>query len=206
MGTRNLTLVIHEGKVRMAQYGQWDGYPEGLGKDISKVLQKAKLEKLRKAIDKCVFVDTEKVKQYYRDAGADNSEWVSMDVSDRFRAANPLLHRDYSGGRALSEILKVAKEKAQIELLNQQEFAADSLFCEWAYVIDLDNETVELYKGFNNSPLTKKDRFFSIQGKGQNHPSGDIYYPVRLMKSYPIKEFTCEAMDELTEEMAKEDA
>ena len=32
MGTRNLTIVRNkEGIIRVAQYGQWDGYPEGQG-------------------------------------------------------------------------------------------------------------------------------------------------------------------------------
>ena len=35
MGTRNLTLVKDkEGKTKVAQYGQWDGYPEGQGSTI----------------------------------------------------------------------------------------------------------------------------------------------------------------------------
>ncbi len=31
MGTRNLTCVYLDGKCKVAQYGQWDGYPEGQG-------------------------------------------------------------------------------------------------------------------------------------------------------------------------------
>lgn len=31
MGTRNLTAVYLDGQYKVAQYGQWDGYPEGRG-------------------------------------------------------------------------------------------------------------------------------------------------------------------------------
>ena len=31
MGTQNLTSVWFEGKYRIAQYGQFDGYPSGQG-------------------------------------------------------------------------------------------------------------------------------------------------------------------------------
>lgn len=27
MGTRNLTMLISDGETKVAQYGQWDGYP-----------------------------------------------------------------------------------------------------------------------------------------------------------------------------------
>lgn len=31
MGTRHLTAVFVDGEYKVAQYGQWDGYPEGQG-------------------------------------------------------------------------------------------------------------------------------------------------------------------------------
>ena len=31
MGTRHLTAVHVDGEYKIAQYGQWDGYPEGQG-------------------------------------------------------------------------------------------------------------------------------------------------------------------------------
>src|SRR3546814_20563425 len=31
MGTRNLTCVVVDGAYKVAQYGQWDGYPSGQG-------------------------------------------------------------------------------------------------------------------------------------------------------------------------------
>lgn len=31
MGTRNLTMVMVDGVYKVAQYGQWDGYPSGQG-------------------------------------------------------------------------------------------------------------------------------------------------------------------------------
>ena len=38
MGTRHLTIVKLGNKVKVAQYGQWDGYPSGQGKTIAKFL------------------------------------------------------------------------------------------------------------------------------------------------------------------------
>ena len=209
MGTRNLTQVIHKGKVRMAQYGQWDGYLQGVGKDIAKVLQKTTLKDLRSAISKCVFIDGKKVDGYYRDAGSGGAEWVTMEVSDAFKLAHPLLHRDYSGGAALSVILKDAESKKRIELQNQSDFAADSIFCQWAYVIDLDKKKVEIYRGYNTLLLSKKDRFFYLQkrpnGIQKSKATGEMFYPVRLLRTYAIKDFTTKALDKLVKEMNKEE-
>ena len=38
MGTRNLTVVYVDGEYRVAQYGQWDGYPSGQGMTCLKFL------------------------------------------------------------------------------------------------------------------------------------------------------------------------
>lgn len=52
MGTRNLILVWYRGGWVVAQYGQWDGYPTGQGKDIVECIsEEGALERLRAAFD-----------------------------------------------------------------------------------------------------------------------------------------------------------
>ena len=34
MGTRHLVAVIHKDEYKVAQYGQWDGYPSGQGDTV----------------------------------------------------------------------------------------------------------------------------------------------------------------------------
>ena len=57
MGTRNLTIVRNkEGIIRVAQYGQWDGYPEGQGMTaLSFIKNKDNLAQLERAIENCRF-------------------------------------------------------------------------------------------------------------------------------------------------------
>lgn len=203
MGTRNLTIVIRKGEVKMAQYGQWDGYLGGVGRDIAVALKKTDLPTLRKAFDKCVFISADKLKNYWKECGAD-SDWVTLEVSEQFQSRYPLLSRDYSGGKAISLILSAAKQRAPIELFSKEKFAADSLFCEWAYVVDLDKGNVEVYKGFNQEPLTKKDRFFYLQEESKKENPDDKYYPVKLLKKYKIKDFTLRAVNTLEAKLNKE--
>jgi hypothetical protein len=186
MGTRNLTVVIHNDEIKMAQYGQWDGYPSGVGKDIAKVMPQASVKKWRKVISNCKFLTAAEVKAHWKAAG-DNSD-----------LATEILSRDNSGGKALELILV----NNGAELFNQIKFAADSLFCEWAYVIDFDKQNVEVYKGFNQIPLTKADRFFFLQQSIK--PAENVYFPVKLYKTYKIKSFTTRAMTALEKRANKE--
>lgn len=40
MGTRSLICVFKDGEYKVAQYSQWDGYPEGHGIGVLKFLTK----------------------------------------------------------------------------------------------------------------------------------------------------------------------
>lgn len=57
------------------------------------------------------------------------------------------------------EVLKDIEKAPQL-LHDHSRFADDSLFCEWAYVLDMDNDTLEIYKGFNKKPLDASERFY----------------------------------------------
>ena len=67
----------------------------------------------------------------------------------------------------------------EILLSNNIEFATDSLFCEYGYLIDLKNNLFEIYKGFNNELLSDNERFKYLE-------TDDEYKPIRLFKSYNL--------------------
>ena len=50
MGTRNLTIIVEDNKHKVAQYCQWDGYPEGQGRTCYNILKdKVKLTMLKES-------------------------------------------------------------------------------------------------------------------------------------------------------------
>jgi hypothetical protein len=65
MGTRNLTKVIDkDGITRVAQYGQWDGYPEGQGKSMLDFISNYRmLDKIELSLAKCRFIDQAEIDQ-----------------------------------------------------------------------------------------------------------------------------------------------
>lgn len=182
MGTRNLTLVFMDGEYRVAQYAQWDGYPSGQGAVVLSFLkEKLDLEVFKEKVKATSWINREELAQLWEDCGADpKSDFVGMDVSDRFSKKYPYLHRDCG-----AKVLEMIQESENgLKLNSQLEFAADSLFCEWAYVVDLDKEVLEVYKGFNQEPLTENDRFFFLTESSQKDHRTDQYSPVKLVMSY----------------------
>lgn len=132
MGTRNLTKVIDkDGVIRVAQYGQWDGYPEGQGVKILSILSSDlyAVEELELALDKCYFVsesDREAIYKEYNEAYPDTTHLK------KFSSMLPNLSRDTCG-----DILNVIRWSAgRVALTDEREFETDDLFCEGVYTVD----------------------------------------------------------------------
>lgn len=64
-------------------------------------------------------------------------------------------------------------------------FLSDSLFCEYAYILNCDTKTLEFYRGFNTKKESK-GRYAAGQDKWQAKDSGK-YYGVALVAKIPWK-------------------
>lgn len=147
MGTRHLIVVKKDNKNSIAQYGQWDGYPEGQGRDILRFLQDKKaVNKLRESLSKIRFIDGKRDKDFLDSYDKNAPKW-SNDLDNRtpeqIRWFETYMTRDL-GANILSNIAN--SEDNEILLRNETEFAKDTLFCEYAYIIDFDKNTYEVYE------------------------------------------------------------
>jgi hypothetical protein len=128
MGTRNLTVVKDKaGKNKIAQYGQWDGYPSYSGVQALEFLRDEGNQALLSAkLDLVQFVGDEEVDTLYKQY--ESTDWENKD----FLNAYPGLHRDTGVG-----ILSVvANAITPIKTVDNTEFAKDELFCEGIYEVD----------------------------------------------------------------------
>jgi hypothetical protein len=132
MGTRGLTKVIdNKGILKVAQYGQWDHYPEGQGVKILSILtdDHYAVEELELALDKCYFTTEEEREAIYSDYNTNYPETTHM---KRFSSMLPNFSRDTGG-----DILTVVRWSAgSVPLMDESEFEHDGLFCEGVYTVN----------------------------------------------------------------------
>jgi hypothetical protein len=198
MGTRNLVMVQLDGKLVISQYGQWDGMPEGQGAGVVEFLHglsKEKMEQFKANLRTVRPITEEELKQYWKDAGADDSGFVNMRVSSKFQDMHPQLSRNCG-----SDILKYVLTNKNLPVSLDETFMYDSLFCEWAYLVDLDNNVLEVYEGFNETPLEKGvDRFYTEDTSLLS--SNDNYQPIALIITFPLDNLP--AVDDFVEQTKK---
>lgn len=203
MGTRNLTCVQKDKKIVVAKYCQWDGYPTGQGKIIidfiknkfDKDLFIKKLSMVSKATQKDIY-------KLWKSIGVDIDKcngMVTFEDSDKFNEKWPWLHRDMGG-----EILNVIQNLNTPIVLNyDKNFALDGLFCEWVYVLNLDEDTLDIYQGFSKKHSV--NIFCETKEKAEKHKHKESgYYPVVKIDSISFKTIKRLKVDTVINNIKKE--
>lgn len=142
MGTRNLTIIRKDGENKVAQYGQWDGYPSYSGKVIIDALnRKDALALLNKSVDNTSWATEEDIRDAWESVGANpESQFVSYDTGQEFEAKYPTFGRDMG-----AEIVGYMVDHPEGVKVEDASSFSDDYACEWVYVIDLDKDIVEAY-------------------------------------------------------------
>lgn len=148
MGTRHLTVVIKHNKIKLAQYGQWDGYFNGQGVNFVEFIKdnlttSYGLDKFNENIDLLKEIREETLQSYIK-------QWEELNKNKEFylpfESTLPQFCRDTG-----TNILKI------IQHLDKWEFGKkkypvyickDFSWCEYIYCINLDNN--EVYMLTNN--------------------------------------------------------
>ena len=170
MGTRHVTMVILDEKPVIAQYGQWDGYPDGQGATILEFLETMIEKTMREKLAKCRFITPEEATKF-------DAEIAASDKG--LKELFPLLTRDLGAG-----ILQAVYDSDAEEILlsDQSDFGQDEVFCEFAYIIDLDKATFEFYTSWSDAVLDKKDKgWWAKRAKGKDKP-------ILLSRTYSLRQ------------------
>lgn len=147
MGTRHMIGIIKDGTWVLGQHGQWDGYLEGQGERIVDFfLNHYNKAKFAEGLKHVTFPDDE--------------YWKTKDkeIDLNWDETYPWLSRD-CGANVWGIIQNLTED---VPFVDNHEFAENALFCEWAYVFDMDNDELEVYccHDYKYMPvISKKSRF-----------------------------------------------
>lgn len=140
MGTRGAWGLIKDDKEKVT-YNHYDSYPDGLGECVIDFAKETSLSEIYDRIEMVNTYDhpTQEQWDYCNKIGS-----VSMTVGypDDLDWHKALREAQSNGISLYGKGLKY--------MIDSRSFLSDSLFCEYAYLINLDTNVLEVYRGFNH--------------------------------------------------------
>lgn len=197
MGTRGLMAFAHNGEVK-AMYNHWDSYPTGLGEAMVKwtLNQHGDFSGAIELFDRLEAVDESEAPT--EDQKLALLRYMNLNVSTQSSDDWYSLLRETQGDP--TEALKAGF------FVDFFDFGKDSLFCEFAYVADLDRKVLEVYKGFVNEPHAEGRWAQGLDAEPTLiGASRDKYFPIRLLTTYPFADLTTDTMEALETKLDEED-
>lgn len=195
MGTRGSLGFIVEDKEYLA-YNHFDSYPDGLGQDVLNFITELNendgwqqfKENAKNVVQlKGNRVTDTAIQEKYK-------KYSNLNVSEKTLEDPYCLFREIQD----SWMNEIYKGELQ-HFFFDNKFIKDSLFCEYAYIINLDTMKLEFYKGFQ-----KKEQNGNRFG---TEPNEDGYYPCRLVGVFNLEDIkdsvdiktTVEKMEQICE-------
>lgn len=181
MSTRGLYGVRYQERDYLA-YNHCDSYPNGLGNELIEELKTVSLGWIKKKVNKLQLVN--KSMNPTPEQIAELSKFTNLGVGEQSHADWYCLLRETQG--SLIKTLEAGY------MMDDAEFIKDSLFCEFAYIINLDNNTLEFYRGFQEKPH-KKGRYShlrKIRVNNEGNTYENKYYSCALKKVFPLNKLS----------------
>lgn len=189
MGTQGV-YGFHKNGVDKITYRFQDSYPLELGESITKFIMSTTIDEMNNIFSKIIMVDEEskptleqikECEKYY------NGEVGEKSILDWYC----LLRKSQGNLTPYKKDLRY--------MIDGKDFIHDSLYCEWAWIINLDTKELEVYEGFQREPNESrysKDIAISYGEYG-------TYYTCKLMRSIPFNKLNLELMKELQDDRNK---
>jgi len=170
MSTRG-TIGFRKDNIDKITYNHYNSYPTCLGVSVVRFIKSTPLNEIRDIADRIILVQDDKtptptqikkcMKYFDAKVGSGNKDdWYC-------------LLRDVQGDLSAYKNIPY--------MIDSHDFMSDSLFCEWAYIINLDTEMLEIYKGLNKS-ANGNGRYADFKDKDSE------YYGVDLLTELPLKD------------------
>ena len=179
MGSRGIYGLYKNG-VDKVTYSHGNSYPKDLGVYIVNFIKTNSIQELNQIFYKIILVDEE-------------TEPTKEQIEECKKYFDDKFNKDYINNwyyllRKSQSILEPYKEDLKY-MIDSKDFLKSSLYCEWGYIINLDSNELEIYRGFQKE---LSDNRFKID-KSDNYG----YYNCKLLKSVPLNEVTEELMNNI---------
>ena len=178
MGTRGAVGFFKEGENKIT-YNHFDSYPSGLGNVMKEFVMNTLEVRLDEIFDKIVMIDGDspvstqdriRYKEFLDENVSDGKDWYSLLRNTQGR-------------------LEAYRDTNLVHMIDNRSFMQDSLFCEWAYIYNLDTSKLEIYRGFQKTPQENRYKF--------EHNNDQDYYQVALLREVHYADLPYFDMDEL---------
>lgn len=197
MGTRGTCGFIYKENLNLS-YNQFDSYPDGLGNDMIQLIIdinktgdwkkfKENASKIKNIIEQ--DIDENIIEKY--------KKYADLSVSSQSYDDPYCLFRGIQGSIWLKEMYNGDLEHFNFD----NDFIKESLFCEYGYIINLDNMIFEFYEGFQhtqqiNSKFEIVDSVDGIKSTG--------YYSCKLIEIISLEKVNEETLDIIKNRIEKE--
>lgn len=185
MGTRGCYGFRKNGVDKLT-YNHWDSYPDYLGEAMVKFCKETTIQEMNDIFDRIILVyeGSKPTKAQIVEC----IEYYNGDVSTHKVEDWYCLLRDAQGNP------NVYKHGLKY-MIDSGDFIKDSLFCEYAYIVNLDTNCLEFWLGFQKEPC-ENNRYGTETRDNMNK-----YYPCKMVSYYPLD--TGMTVQEIVDDMNK---
>lgn len=183
MGTRGCYGFRKNGVDKLT-YNHWDSYPDCLGETMAEFCKTTSIDEMNEIFDRIVLVDENS--RPTKAQIVECIEYYNGDVSEQKVEDWYCLLREAQGNPNVY--------KRGLRYMNDNgNFIKDSLFCEFAYIINLDTNCLEFWVGFQKEPC-ENNRYGT-----ETHDDMGGYYPCKMVSYYPLdaKQTVQEIIDDM---------
>ncbi len=177
MGTRGI-YGFRKNNVDKITYNHFDSYPDGLGAEVVNFCKAIDEQNLSKIYDNIVLINSKEKPTAEQIESC--KKWSDLNVSEQ--SLNDwycLLRKSQGDLSAYTRGLKYMSD--------DHDFIKDSLFCEYGYIINLDNSTLEFWVGYQKEPQEGNRYGTETDDNG--------YYPCKLTHSFPLSDLSEDAIE-----------
>lgn len=190
MGTRGLYGFRKNG-VDKTTYNHYDSYPDGLGMTVAEFCKNTTEEEMNKIYDGIEMVSKRSIPTERQIAFCVENGTADTGVSSGRYDEWYVLLRAAQGD--FTKLRDMIRRCGKAYMIDDRDFIKDSLWCEYAYIINLDTHKLEFWKGFQKFPQAG-NRYGCDAADGG-------YYPCALIARIPFEEVRAMGPEKVVEFM-----